>query len=180
MLNESLLDGVSDSKLQVSHNCHTDDKACPKCPFLVEKRCVCKQQVLKNQPCWFQEPRCGMPCNKLLKCGDHRCRKNCHKPGDCEDKDISGLHCNQLCQKPRESCDHDDIEQCHAPYRKSLIPFYACPPTHADAKFWNSLQRGKALSRKDIRHLRVPEQKAGGQMHGLEVEPLASEDDTQV
>ncbi|KAF2972320.1 hypothetical protein GQX73_g1233 [Xylaria multiplex] len=55
---------------KVAHNCHPDDLACPKCPFLVEKRCVCGKKMLKNQPCWFEEPRCGLPCDKKLKCGE--------------------------------------------------------------------------------------------------------------
>ncbi|KAM0332582.1 hypothetical protein ACHAQA_002866 [Verticillium albo-atrum] len=41
----------------VSHNCHPDDISCPKCPFLVEKACICGKQRLKNQPCWFEEVR---------------------------------------------------------------------------------------------------------------------------
>lgn len=101
---------------QVSHNCHLDDQPCPKCPFLVEKQCVCGKQTLKNQPCWFQDGHCGLPCNKELKCGYHKCRKNCHRPGECEDADISGSHCKQPCMKSRQSCDHEDMEQCHAPY----------------------------------------------------------------
>jgi transcriptional repressor NF-X1 len=54
---------------KVQHNCHPDDVACPKCPFLVEKSCICGKQRLKNQPCWFEEARCGLPCGKKLKCG---------------------------------------------------------------------------------------------------------------
>jgi len=101
---------------QVSHNCHTDDKDCPQCPFLMEKRCICGKQTLKNQPCWFQEPRCGKPCDKELKCGFHKCRKLCHRDGECEDVDIPGSHCSQPCMKARQSCDHVDMEPCHAPY----------------------------------------------------------------
>ncbi|KXJ95910.1 hypothetical protein Micbo1qcDRAFT_192794 [Microdochium bolleyi] len=101
---------------QVSHNCHNDDIDCPQCPFLVEKRCICGKQTLKNQPCWFQEPRCGKPCGKELKCGYHKCRKLCHRDGECEDVDIPGSHCSQPCMKSRKSCDHVDIEPCHAPY----------------------------------------------------------------
>ncbi|KAI1172443.1 hypothetical protein F4777DRAFT_561610 [Nemania sp. FL0916] len=100
---------------QVTHNCHSDDISCPKCPFLVEKRCVCGKKMLKNQPCWFEEPRCGLPCDKKLKCGTHSCNKLCHRLGECEDQDISGSHCQQPCGKTR-SCGHQDTEQCHAPY----------------------------------------------------------------
>ncbi|KAI1188966.1 hypothetical protein F5B17DRAFT_393600 [Nemania serpens] len=100
---------------QVAHNCHPDDLPCPKCPFLVEKRCICGKKTLKNQPCWFEEPRCGLPCGKKLKCGTHSCNKLCHRPGACEDEGASGSHCQQPCGKTR-SCGHLDAEQCHAPY----------------------------------------------------------------
>ncbi|KAI1436694.1 hypothetical protein GGR50DRAFT_649095 [Xylaria sp. CBS 124048] len=100
---------------QVNHTCHPDDVACPKCPFLVEKKCICGKKTLKNQPCWFEEPRCGLPCNKKLKCGTHSCKKLCHGPGACEDEALSGSHCEQPCGKAR-SCGHIDSEQCHAPY----------------------------------------------------------------
>ncbi|KAI1368839.1 hypothetical protein F5Y08DRAFT_295018 [Xylaria arbuscula] len=100
---------------QVTHNCHPDDIECPKCPFLVEKKCICGKKMLKNQPCWFEEPRCGLPCGKRLKCGSHSCNKLCHRSGACEDEGIPGSHCHQPCGKTR-SCGHLDTEQCHAPY----------------------------------------------------------------
>ncbi|OTA99571.1 hypothetical protein M426DRAFT_325040 [Hypoxylon sp. CI-4A] len=100
---------------QVSHNCHTDEEPCPKCPFLVEKRCICGKKPLKNQPCWFEEPRCGLPCGRKLKCGTHTCTKPCHRLGECEDADVTGSRCKQPCGKTR-SCGHLDIEPCHAPY----------------------------------------------------------------
>lgn len=100
---------------QVSHNCHPDDSPCPGCPFLVEKRCVCGKKTLKNQPCWFEESRCGLPCGKKLKCGTHSCNKPCHGLGVCEDEGVLGSHCQQPCGKAR-SCGHLDTEQCHAPY----------------------------------------------------------------
>ncbi|KAI0404222.1 hypothetical protein F4802DRAFT_568469 [Xylaria palmicola] len=100
---------------QVTHNCHPDDIACPKCPFLVEKRCVCGKKTLKNQPCWFEEPKCGLPCGKKLKCGAHTCNRLCHRSGACEDEGISGSHCQQPCGKTR-GCGHLDTDQCHAPY----------------------------------------------------------------
>ncbi|KAH8675312.1 hypothetical protein BX600DRAFT_377735 [Xylariales sp. PMI_506] len=100
----------------ISHHCHPDDKTCPPCPFLVEKRCICGKQTLKNQPCWFEEPRCGLICGKKLKCGTHLCTKPCHRPGQCEDAGIRGSHCTQPCLKIRKSCDHVDTDPCHAPY----------------------------------------------------------------
>ncbi|KAK3341186.1 hypothetical protein B0T25DRAFT_510106 [Lasiosphaeria hispida] len=100
----------------VSHTCHPEETPCPKCPFLVEKLCICGKKVLKNQPCWFGETRCGLPCGKKLKCGTHLCRELCHKTGQCEDAGISGSHCPQPCGKVRKSCEHSCADQCHAPY----------------------------------------------------------------
>ncbi|KAF2767426.1 hypothetical protein EJ03DRAFT_296577 [Teratosphaeria nubilosa] len=99
---------------QTAHNCHGEDEACPKCPFLVEKRCLCGKHTLKNQPCWLQDARCGKICDKSLRCGSHFCRKECHRPGDCED--ANGQACLQPCGKPKKICGHADENQCHAPY----------------------------------------------------------------
>ncbi|ORY65982.1 NF-X1 type zinc finger protein [Pseudomassariella vexata] len=101
---------------RVSHTCHGDDKSCSPCPFLVEKRCICGKSTLKNQPCASKQPRCGLVCNRKLKCGHHSCTKTCHGPGDCEDAGISGSHCSQPCLKVRKSCDHVCTETCHCPY----------------------------------------------------------------
>ncbi|KAK3394244.1 hypothetical protein B0H63DRAFT_426179 [Podospora didyma] len=117
----------------VSHQCHLDDTPCPKCPFLVEKSCLCGKKTLKNQPCWFDEARCGLPCGKKLKCGVHECKKSCHRPGECEDAAVPGSHCLQQCGKARKSCEHACADQCHAPYAcKEDIPcqsktFITCP-----------------------------------------------------
>ncbi|KAI1097817.1 hypothetical protein F4804DRAFT_326492 [Jackrogersella minutella] len=100
---------------QITHNCHLDGEPCPKCPFLVQKQCVCGKKTLKNQPCWFEEPRCGLPCGRKLKCGAHTCVKTCHGPGECEDTEIVGSRCGQPCGKTR-ACGHCDTEPCHAPY----------------------------------------------------------------
>ncbi|KAF9879194.1 NF-X1 type zinc finger [Colletotrichum karsti] len=101
----------------IKHNCHPDDVPCPKCPFLVEKACICGKQRMKNRPCWLEETRCGLPCGKKLKCGTHTCRKECHRPGECEDAEIPGSHCAQPCGKTRKSCEHSCQDVCHAPYQ---------------------------------------------------------------
>ncbi|KAI9715741.1 MAG: hypothetical protein M1812_005739 [Candelaria pacifica] len=98
---------------QVSHNCHGADESCPKCPFLVQKPCACGKKTLKNQQCWLPEVHCGEICGRKLKCGSHTCRKQCHKPGECEDK---GKACHQACGKAKKTCGHPCEEQCHAPY----------------------------------------------------------------
>ena len=96
----------------VSHNCHGDNEACPKCPFLMEKPCICGKRNLKNQPCWLTDVRCGEICGRKLKCGSHLCRKPCHRPGQCED---AGKSCQQSCGKAKKICGHPCEELCHAP-----------------------------------------------------------------
>lgn len=98
---------------QTPHNCHTDNEQCPKCPFLTEKTCLCGKKLLKNQPCWLTEPRCGMVCGETLKCGSHTCQKQCHRPGECED---ATEPCNQACGKIKKLCGHPCSEPCHAPF----------------------------------------------------------------
>lgn len=98
---------------QTAHSCHTDEESCPKCPFLTEKECLCGKRVIKNVPCWLTDARCGQPCGEQLKCGSHFCKKDCHRPGDCEDATKS---CQQACGKIKTLCGHACAEPCHAPY----------------------------------------------------------------
>ncbi|ODH48311.1 hypothetical protein GX48_05619 [Paracoccidioides brasiliensis] len=98
---------------QTSHNCHTDDESCPKCPFLTEKSCLCGKKSLKNQPCWLTDPRCGLVCGKEIKCGSHTCKKPCHRPGECEDVLEP---CRQPCGKIKKLCSHPCTDACHAPF----------------------------------------------------------------
>lgn len=100
---------------QVKHNCHSGDEDCPRCPYLITKRCLCGKKVLKNQQCWLTDVRCGEICGRKLRCGSHFCKKSCHSPGECEDSaSVSG--CQQPCGKPRKICGHPDDDTCHAPY----------------------------------------------------------------
>ncbi|KAI5291127.1 FKBP12-associated protein [Ascosphaera acerosa] len=108
---------------QTAHNCHGDDEPCPKCPFLVDKRCACGKRVVKNQPCHLAYPHCGQVCNEQLKCGSHTCRKTCHEAGECED---AHGPCQQLCGKTKKSCPHPCTEKCHAPF--------SCPEKPCDYK----------------------------------------------
>lgn len=54
---------------RVDHHCHPDDVDCPKCPFLVDKTCVCGKDTIQFHPCHLQEAHCGKPCGKKLECG---------------------------------------------------------------------------------------------------------------
>lgn len=97
---------------RIPHGCHSDGEPCPKCPFLMEKTCMCQKKTLKNQPCWLIDVRCGEVCNKKLRCGSHFCRKLCHRPGGCED---NGKICQQQCGKSKKACGHPCEGSCHAP-----------------------------------------------------------------
>lgn len=97
---------------RVPHNCHGGEESCPKCPFLAQKPCLCGKKTLKNQPCWLTEVRCGEVCGRKLKCGSHFCRKQCDRPGECEDV---GKSCQQACGKAKKACGHPCDLQCHAP-----------------------------------------------------------------
>ncbi|KAJ6013388.1 Zinc finger NF-X1-type [Penicillium herquei] len=98
---------------QTAHNCHVDEESCPKCPFLTEKDCLCGKRVMKNVPCWLSDARCGQVCGAPLKCGSHFCRKDCHRPGECED---ANTPCQQACGKSKSLCGHPCSDPCHAPY----------------------------------------------------------------
>jgi transcriptional repressor NF-X1 len=94
---------------QMAHNCHGDEENCPKCPFLTTKSCLCGKNVLKNQPCWLSDVRCGDICGKTLRCGTHKCQKQCHRSGECEEP------CKQPCGKELSTCGHPCMSSCHFP-----------------------------------------------------------------
>ncbi|KAF3213761.1 FKBP12-associated protein [Orbilia oligospora] len=96
------------------HLCHLDDEACPNCPYLVQKRCVCGRTVIKNQPCYRDSVSCGQTCGLPLSCGSHICLKTCHAEGGCQEP------CTQTCKKSRPLCGHDCQEACHAPFACSV------------------------------------------------------------
>jgi transcriptional repressor NF-X1 len=94
----------------IDHTCHGDDQSCPKCAFLTTKPCLCGKSVLKNQPCWLNEVRCGQVCGRTLRCGTHKCQKQCHRPGECEEP------CTQSCGKELSVCGHPCLAPCHFPH----------------------------------------------------------------
>ncbi|KAK6587518.1 hypothetical protein PZA11_000808 [Diplocarpon coronariae] len=129
---------------QVKHQCHQDSEGCPKCPFLVEKPCICGKKTLKNQPCWFSEVRCGLPCNKRLRCGNHFCQSMCHRAGQCED---ATSHCTQACGRKKTVCEHICSDPCHAPYPcKEMTPCQA--KTFITCECQNQKQAIKCLASK--------------------------------
>lgn len=60
-------------------------------------------------------------CGKILKCGIHSCKKNCHA-GSCDDDgsfEKSWKGCCYMCGLPRKGCGHPCRAKCH--------PDTACP-----------------------------------------------------
>ncbi|XP_064455279.1 protein shuttle craft-like [Ornithodoros turicata] len=91
----------------VTHTCHSED-FCPPCAALTEKWCYGRHEKRKAVPCFLEGLSCGMPCNKELGCGLHRCKSTCHA-GPCLTSDA----CEQPCPRPRPSCGHPCAEACH-------------------------------------------------------------------
>ncbi|OLL23706.1 FKBP12-associated protein 1, partial [Neolecta irregularis DAH-3] len=93
---------------RILHECHPNDEACPRCPYHVERPCICGETLLRNQPCWRQNGSCSKPCRRKLACGIHECSKvPCHKPESCENP------CRNLCGKARKLCGHPCVKICH-------------------------------------------------------------------
>lgn len=89
------------------HNCHGDDIECPKCTFLMTKKCQCeKGNLVANVFCYQDKVSCYKPCDKLLLCGVHKCKKICHPEGECTKK------CTEKCLKIK-SCGHECQQVCH-------------------------------------------------------------------
>ncbi|XP_031827096.2 nuclear transcription factor, X-box binding stc [Nomia melanderi] len=93
---------------EVFHNCH-NESTCPPCTVLTQRWCHGKHELRKAVPCYVDEISCGLPCNKPISCGRHKCITICH-PGPCE---RPGQQCTQPCTTPREMCGHVCAAPCH-------------------------------------------------------------------
>ncbi|XP_011643154.1 protein shuttle craft [Pogonomyrmex barbatus] len=93
---------------EVLHNCHSEP-TCPPCSVLTQRWCHGKHELRKAVPCHVKEISCGLPCNKPLICGRHKCITMCHS-GPCEK---SGQQCTQPCTTTRELCGHICAAPCH-------------------------------------------------------------------
>ncbi|EEB07651.1 shuttle craft like transcriptional regulator [Schizosaccharomyces japonicus yFS275] len=91
----------------VKHACHPTTEPCPSCVFLMEKLCLCRKTLVKNQPCWKENVFCGKVCGKLLPCGVHTCKKTCHPEGKCESS------CTSICGRKKTYCEHHCSKPCH-------------------------------------------------------------------
>ncbi|XP_033338770.2 nuclear transcription factor, X-box binding stc [Megalopta genalis] len=93
---------------EVFHNCH-NEPTCPLCTVLTQRWCHGKHELRKAVPCYVNEISCGLPCNKPISCGRHKCLAICH-PGPCEKP---RQQCSQPCTIPREMCGHICAAPCH-------------------------------------------------------------------
>ena len=140
---------------QISHVCHGDDQPCPECPYLVEKRCMCGNQRVKNRPCFQKNVSCGQVCALILPCEVHHCRKTCHRAGQCES---TSEPCGQTCGKPKKSCGHPCEGPCHGlaecqedrPCQSKVMITCDCQHLKNEAKCLAS-RSGKGTDRKALK-----------------------------
>lgn len=78
-------------------------------------------QLRNNIPCYLTDISCGLPCDRMLKCGMHKCKRICHK-GEC----LIDEECRQPCTILRLHCNHPCMSPCH--------PSLPCPTTSCSAK----------------------------------------------
>jgi transcriptional repressor NF-X1 len=106
---------------RVEHECHDHTVECPKCPYLVEKLCVCGKETVKGVQCHRLDSSvsCGKACTEPLKCG-HKCSKVCHPAGECETQCKSP--CGRLlpCDHPHKAVCHSDSD-CNSSDCKELV-----------------------------------------------------------
>ncbi|KAK2942667.1 putative FKBP12-associated protein 1 like protein [Blattamonas nauphoetae] len=96
------------------HVCHSDDEPCAPCLVIVQKECAGGHGIKMSVPCSSNQPSCGQPCGKLLKCQHHTCRRICHG-GDCQPHQAEGGEgsCGLVCGKKRKYCEHECTATCH-------------------------------------------------------------------
>ncbi|KAK7019052.1 FKBP12-associated protein 1-like protein [Favolaschia claudopus] len=97
---------------RTQHMCHSDEAACPPCPFLTTKKCMCGKKDVGNVRCAQERVSCGSVCGRLLGCGYHHCERLCHSA-----EEGCGA-CVLTCGKPRKLClpsNHPCTHPCHAP-----------------------------------------------------------------
>lgn len=91
----------------------------PKCEEKVDTPCLGGHEVVK-WPCWDSKPRtCGKPCDRILNCGNHSCKKMCHfvsDPSSTDAKEAECGKCEEQCGIVRPTgCDHACRKPCHRP-----------------------------------------------------------------
>eukprot|EP01119_Soliformovum_irregulare_P021421 TRINITY_DN7128_c0_g1_i1.p1 TRINITY_DN7128_c0_g1~~TRINITY_DN7128_c0_g1_i1.p1 ORF type:complete len:1079 (-),score=167.14 TRINITY_DN7128_c0_g1_i1:35-2926(-) len=107
-----------------NHKCHSVNQPCPNCTVMTEKMCAGGHETKKNVMCYINEVSCGKLCDKLLSCGNHRCKRSCHS-GPCVPPDELGvmppqdydpehpISCGKSCDAKRPICGHPCKVKCH-------------------------------------------------------------------
>ncbi|KAK3109128.1 hypothetical protein FSP39_023572, partial [Pinctada imbricata] len=105
-----------------SVKCHGG--ACEPCAEIIVQKCFgghgTREVTCGSKESFTEQYSCGIPCNKVLTCGNHRCEQICH-PGDCD-----------LCERlPSEvtkcPCSQTDLSEIDAEERKSCLdPIPTC------------------------------------------------------
>ncbi|KAM7357795.1 NF-X1-type zinc finger protein NFXL1 [Cochliomyia hominivorax] len=95
----------------------------PQCEQKVSVTCIGGHEVAE-WPCWNSKPSsCQRLCNRVLRCGNHKCSLVCHAVPDIRDmqEQTGCTPCEEGCQIPRpEGCVHNCPRLCHQP------PCYPC------------------------------------------------------
>uniref|UniRef100_A0A2D4LF16 Transcriptional repressor NF-X1 n=2 Tax=Micrurus spixii TaxID=129469 RepID=A0A2D4LF16_9SAUR len=80
-----------------------------------------RHELRSNIPCYLTDISCGLSCDRMLKCGMHKCKRICHK-GEC----LIDEECRQPCTILRLHCNHPCMSPCH--------PSLPCPTTPCRSK----------------------------------------------
>lgn len=93
------------------HRCHDDARECPKCTYLVTRRCNCGEREVAGVLCSMATVSCGKICTARIECG-HICNRACSR--ECvEGHHNSASSCHLVCKRIRPSCPHMCTERCH-------------------------------------------------------------------
>ena len=114
-------------------SCHAG--SCDDCAEEIEQTCYCKQEnrivacTKENKEALTYS--CGRPCDKQLKCGNHKCKRLCHD-GDCADcellpENVKTCPCGKLqIEKDQRTSCRDWIPLCTGICKKRLT----CGPVY--------------------------------------------------
>ncbi|XP_077976077.1 NF-X1-type zinc finger protein NFXL1-like isoform X1 [Styela clava] len=84
---------------------------CPPCPKMVKTSCYCGKKPQTVRRCGAASWSCGQQCTKLLSCGKHNCKDNCHEGicATCPHTSLQSCTCGKHkeerpCSDPRWKC----------------------------------------------------------------------------
>lgn len=111
---------------QEPHECHDDNKSCPRCTTLVTKKCNCGEKEIKKVMCSISNVSCGKICSTKKDCG-HPCNRACSQ--ECTKGNHAPVNtCHSLCRKIRKSCPHICVRKCHYAFSSACDSFKCSQP----------------------------------------------------